>query len=89
MWGNKRLVRILNLPMVEWDVAISKLTEKDRYQLDTDAAALAQRAARLSAYVSTRAASGAHDVAVRHQNRVVKDVRRALGFAHPESNTLF
>jgi hypothetical protein len=83
--------RLLSLPPVKWDAYLTRLlaspdgfvqAAQTRRQLD----GLCESAARLAAYVGEREGYGCgdqgHDAAVRKQNRVAGNVRKALGYTY-------
>lgn len=82
-------MRLLNRPMASWEKAIDRLGTDARMRLDDEAAALATKAARLSAYVSRRMSGGKHSDAVAAQNRAASKVRQALGFTYKDSKISF
>jgi hypothetical protein len=75
--------------MVKWQRAIERMSQDERRRLDDEAAALATRAARLSAYISRRESGGKHADAVKAQNKAARAVRQALGFTYKDDGITF
>lgn len=84
-----RTPKLLNQPFSKWEKAIDRMSTVGRMQLEDEAAALAMRAARLSAYISRRMSGGKHADAVKRQNETARKVRRALGFTYPDTPITF
>jgi ferritin len=88
-----RRTRIERAPMAEW-CSIFEHHERNAQlpimrRAETRAAEEATHAARLSAYLSAREAGASHAAAVKAQNRAARVVRKALGFAYPDSEVTF
>ena len=73
-------ISLLNYPMSLWDMEVNQMTREQIADVERSAADLAERAARLSGYLSMRWAATDHGKAVEHQNKVARDVRKALGY---------
>lgn len=82
-------MRLLNVPMVRWERAVDRMSTDEQMRLSDTAAALATRAARLSAYISRRHTGGKHVVAVHAQNRAARRVRQALGYTYADDKITF
>ncbi len=80
---------VLNRPPVEWETAYNAMSFDERRAVDDAAAALATKAARLSAYFSRRLSGGKHADAVRRQNQSARRVRQALGFTYTDDSITF
>lgn len=81
--------RFYNLPMVEWDKAYTAMAQAEIFELERQAAEVATRYARLSAYLSRRMAGGIHADAVRRQNQTAAKVRQALGYTYKDAPITF
>lgn len=83
---SKHTRQLVNRPMVEWDrrtLSIAKVA--DLMAIDDQAAAVAVRYARLSAYIARRRSGGTHADAVKAQNQAAARVRQALGYTYKEA----
>jgi hypothetical protein len=81
--------QLIDRPMVEWEQAIDGFDHDTRRTLDDQAAAIATRYARLSAYISRRESGGKHADAVKAQNAAARKVRQALGFTYKDDGITF
>lgn len=78
---------LLSAPISEWEERAARV--KDKQALESELSALVQRAALLEAYISRRWNTGCgdqgHSASVRHANRVLSRIRKALGFTYPRA----
>ena len=82
-------MKLLRTPPVRWERAVTRMRTDDRMRLCDEAAALATRAARISAYVSRRLSGGKHADAVTAQNQAARRVRQALGYTYADDKITF
>lgn len=82
-------VDLMTLPMTEWHAACNRMSLRERQEAQATAAAEAQLAVRVAAYVGTWSIAGDHRKAVDAQNKMVRRVRAILGFTYPESEITF
>jgi hypothetical protein len=83
------LEHFLQLPMTKWEETYNRLSTDERRMLDDEAAAMATKAARVSAYISRRLSGGTHEPAVKAQNIAARKVRQALGFTYRDDAITF
>ena len=69
------------------------LISGDLMETERELTALSIRAARVATYISMRHGGGCgdqgHSAAVKEQNKIVREVRKALGYTYPEQNIQF
>lgn len=84
MIAARALRAVFALAPVKWDrYATRRRTATDHLQMIGELDGIAIRAVRLSVYLSARWHGGRnHAEAVREQNKAIKHVRRALGYAY-------
>lgn len=89
MTTEEMIEQFRNTPPSEWDVLFQSLEggSSEVITLQRDADALAQFAAQLSGYLSARGASSCgdhgHEDALEEGHRVLKEVRKGLGYTQP------
>jgi hypothetical protein len=77
-----------SLALVELDA----LYERHKGPLDSaavDAAGRIQALLRKVAYINERTYGGTHAEAVRHQNKILRRVRKATGYTYPKQDITF
>ncbi len=79
------LSRALNTPTNESSLIdlADNIPSADLLEVSRELDAIAQKASVLSAYLSRRALGQTSRPAVEHSNRVLRKVRKALGFTYP------
>lgn len=84
-----RVMRMLDAPRAKWPghLLLAVRTGLSVQDIERQAAALAQGAAMLSAYADARGAAGCgdsgHEAAIKHAQKRLKAVRRAMGYTAP------
>lgn len=85
--------RYLNKPPVDWDRCFSRMNSSEMMTLQDELGRIAQAAARMSAYLTMRGAAGCgdhgHVAAVKHSNKRIRAVRKALGYTYPANDIIF
>lgn len=76
-------------PMVEWSTLWQTYDLDEARRREADAALVAVRAARFSAYLGRRMSGGKHVDAVKRQNQVARKVRQALGYTYADDRITF
>lgn len=87
---NTATMKILKRPIAEWPLAILA-TKTNLYDVETDLAALIQRAALLHGYLSHRYNTGGdkgHKASAQQANRELVMVRKALGYSDPKASPM-
>jgi hypothetical protein len=90
---NELTVDLINAPALSWQEIIDKQLEQDAGIESLNAAvweldALIQKATRLRGYVAARC-NGDHLAGVKESNKLVRPIRKALGFTVPRHDILF
>lgn len=84
--------KCLNTAPVDLQAMADRLTGEDKRQIEETLSGLVQMAAWKWAYINERYGSGCgdqgHDDAVKEANRVLTKVRKAMGFAYPDSGAI-
>jgi len=78
-----RAIKLMELPPVQYEKYVQQLSEYERERLKTELTNLITSAARSLGYV--REASRGHQKAVKGFNRLLTQVRRAMGFTCPHA----
>lgn len=73
----------------EWDQTFSSIHGEDLQLFANKLIELAEKAARMGAYIEARAKGKPHTSAVREQNVCAEKVRAALDFQHPKADIEF
>jgi hypothetical protein len=73
----------------EWDQTFSGIHGEDLQLFANKLIELAEKAARMGAYIEARAKGKQHTAAVREQNMCAEKVRAALDFQHPKADINF
>lgn len=80
--------RLWESPPASWGRKLSKLNADQRRRVDDAASGTVERAAYLAAFLAWYELNRDHRRAVRHAQRTVIAVRRALRFSYPKNCTL-
>lgn len=86
---NDRLPLLVAAPMNTWQHGADHIDAETLRALSDEAADLAVKAARASAYLNARYLGRAHIDGVDAQNRVAKALRKAFGFTYPQDDISF
>lgn len=80
--------RMMSAPMLEWQKMTDGASDLLRAEVEGEAHNNAVRAARLGAYVGARGNGKTHAASVKHANKVVRALRKALGYSYPEATDI-
>jgi hypothetical protein len=82
----------LELAPIGWQAQVDKLTSSQKQELSNWLDSVIERSARLRAYVDARGAvgcgDGGHNDGVKEGNKLVRKIRKALGFTYPNGHDL-
>jgi hypothetical protein len=85
--------RLMQTAMVNWDTAVSLLSQEMRQDVARQLEAMIERGARLLGYLEERGVTGCgdggHIEGVKGSNRLAAKVRKALGFTYPKQDVRF
>jgi hypothetical protein len=88
-----KLEHLLSHPHAAWRALVDTLSTEEKYAMTTMLDIRVEHLSRLSGYLTGRMgeskADATHKASVDESNTTVRDVRKALGFFHYESNIAF
>ena len=77
------------LAPIHWNDRLPALTPYDLEHIDTHGRLEIQRIARIVAYFGARRQGADHVAAVKAQNRLIRQIRKALGYTYPDDPLTF